>query len=62
MSLVRMPNGDLVAQTDAPDVPDGYERDAKDPRRFHPVTPEAIELAMEEAKWTKHYGDCCRGI
>ncbi|OGV74864.1 MAG: hypothetical protein A3K19_00590 [Lentisphaerae bacterium RIFOXYB12_FULL_65_16] len=64
MNLIRMPNGDLVAQTDTPDCPPGYVRDASDPRRFHPVTEEARELAMEEAKWFQHPSPCrgCQGL
>jgi len=63
MSLIRMPNGDLVAQTEWDTMPEGYARDAKDPRRYHPVTEKAKEVARQEVKWIKHFGgDCCRGL
>ncbi len=62
MSLIRMPNGDLVAQTEWDTMPEGYVRDAQDPRRFHPVTDAAKEAAKADGKRVKRHGDCCRGL
>lgn len=63
MSLIRMPNGDLIAQTDgeADKCPAGYVRDRTDPRRFHP-TEATRDKATAEGRNVKTYGDCCRGL
>lgn len=61
--MVRMPNGDLVAQTDEEALvcPKGYIKDPIYPRRFHP-TEELKEFAVAEGIKVKLHGSCCRGI
>lgn len=55
--MVRMPNGDLIAQTDAEtDIcPKGYVRDCTDPRRFHPIH---VKL-FDQSKCNWFIKKCC---